>query len=1776
MPWPMRGAAWVLVVLQATLPVVPQVLAEATAVKLPDVSSVSRLGVTPAEPVVKANRTVPKVSPPAVELQFSAEPTDGEIGRARVFDKPILTIGKKASAAENRDLAAALLAYCNRQDADDASAIENFLRSHPDSPRHVSLSSHLAGHYRRTSQFTKELDTCQQIWVSGRDITEAAGRQIVDQAAGERATLLVMFGRTDEFQKLLQELRGRPLHGAAAVKIADARDALWQMEHRPEKTFKCGPYSLSRIQAVLNPLAGVHRQILSEKSTTNGTSLYQNWLLSQKMGLKYQMARRKSGAVVPLPAMMHWKAWHFSALTEVKNGRYRVEDAVTGRNWISSKTLDEETSGYFLIPEGPLPAGWSPVTVEEGETIFGKSWPTSSDPAAGGDGCNPPPVGGSGEGGPNTKKCPPKGMAQYAFNPLRIGLEIADVPLSYAPPRGPEVEFRVTYSERTIYQSGPVHYANLGNQWTYDWLTYVQDDTDSPEDQIITIGGEGSSEASPGFVPDTKSYAVAMYSQGRMTKTSTNSYQCVYPDGSLKIFSQPDSSGGPRRVFLTRMQDPAGNALDFTYDEHIRLVSVRDAIGQVTTLSYGLTNDPANDLFYRITKVTDPFERYATFQYNSSGQLTNITDEIGITSAFAYGNAGGEADFINSLTTPYGTTTFTNNFSTTDDFNGRWLLATDPLGGQERMEFTLYPEGVGDDPDNLIPSGLYSNTGYEASYRMSFFWNKKAMQSMQGAVDYTKARQYVWRRTADYSILSRTPDSVKQPMEKARVWYQYPDQPSGDMEGSINSPSVIARVLDDGTTQAQRYEYNAIGKPTMAVDPAGRTTYFTYAANNIDLLTVAQLAADTTNVLAHYTYNAQHRPLTAVDAAGKTNYFGYNTNGQLTALTNALNQVVTLTYDTNGYLTAIAGPLGMTNGFAYDGYGRVRTVTDSEGYTVTTSYDNLDRPTRVDYLDGSYEQMTYNYLDASLMRDRNGHWTKQVHDPLRHLTDTYDGIGRHTQMSWCTCGSLESVTDPRGNVTSWVRDLQNRVTAKIYPDLTQTTYNYETNSSRLLSVTDARQQSTCYSYLIDNNLQSVSYSNAVIATPPVSFTYDTNYNRLLTMADGVGTNTYSYYVVTNGQLGSGMLASVSNSFAGSLVTYRYDALGRITNRAIDGVAEQLTYDALGRVTTITNALGSFTNSYLRATGLITTNAGPNGKTTVFSYLGVTNDQRLAEIWNRNNNGSTLSKFDYGYDAVGQITNWTQQVDNTATNVQVMQYDPVNQLLAVTVHGNTVAGAILQQYAYGYDAGGNRTTEQIGTGTNGPVAMSQSTHNGDNQLTSRTGGGGQMFFAGSTSKPTTNVTVAGAAAVLNHRTTNFTAYVNVASGTNTIPIVATDYSANVTTNKYQVVVTNNGVAKTITFDLNGNETSVVTATSTNTYQWDAANRLVQIDQLSTTNSQLTSLFTYDGYGRRVQIVELTNGVAMSTNKFLWLGMHIAEQRSSAGTVTKRFFRQGEQISGTNYFFTRDHLGSIREMVDGVGTIQARYSYDPYGRRTKVSGSLDADFGYTGDYYHAVSGLCLTFLRAYDPDLGRWLSRDPLMERAGLNLYDYVLNNPVNWLDPYGACGGGGGSQVTGGAGGSGPHWGHFFKAALGFVMNSAILGGGVILAETPIGWAGVAYGAYGAGANARNMWNALHGEEDVPTGPAEGITASITGNQNYITGAKGFDLGTGIATGRSEINGAGYVSSHLFSDFLGGTAKAGNLMAKGEKGIEELDAILTASSELNKSATIAGEASVPCQ
>jgi RHS repeat-associated protein len=137
--------------------------------------------------------------------------------------------------------------------------------------------------------------------------------------------------------------------------------------------------------------------------------------------------------------------------------------------------------------------------------------------------------------------------------------------------------------------------------------------------------------------------------------------------------------------------------------------------------------------------------------------------------------------------------------------------------------------------------------------------------------------------------------------------------------------------------------------------------------------------------------------------------------------------------------------------------------------------------------------------------------------------------------------------------------------------------------------------------------------------------------------------------------------------------------------------------------------------------------------------------------------------------------------------------------------------------------------------------------------------------------------------------------------------------------------------------------------------------------------------------------------------VWAGSRIAEEKDGQNNLVKRYFRQGVQVvSGDKpglYYYTRDHLGSIRELTDATGAVRARYSYDLWGKRVKLFGDVDSDFGYAG-YWELESGLKLTWYRAYSPGLGRWLSKDKIGENGGINLYSYCFNIPTNWMDSFG--------------------------------------------------------------------------------------------------------------------------------------------------------------------------------
>jgi RHS repeat-associated protein len=202
---------------------------------------------------------------------------------------------------------------------------------------------------------------------------------------------------------------------------------------------------------------------------------------------------------------------------------------------------------------------------------------------------------------------------------------------------------------------------------------------------------------------------------------------------------------------------------------------------------------------------------------------------------------------------------------------------------------------------------------------------------------------------------------------------------------------------------------------------------------------------------------------------------------------------------------------------------------------------------------------------------------------------------------------------------------------------------------------------------------------------------------------------------------------------------------------------------------------------------------------------------------------------------------------------------------------------------------------------------------------------------------------------------------------------------------------NGI--TWSYDLAGN----LVDDGQRTYTWDAEQRLVKITRNDT---GATSEFTYDGLGRRVSVTErATPTAAAVTTYYAWCGGEVCQKRDATQLVTATYLRQGEMQGTTPLYYNRDQLGSPREVFNQAGAAVGTMRYGAYGRTVDSNGTLP-DKRYAGMLLHKESGLYLTWYRAYDPDAGRWLSRDPIGETGGDNLYAYVSGNPISRIDPLG--------------------------------------------------------------------------------------------------------------------------------------------------------------------------------
>ena len=240
------------------------------------------------------------------------------------------------------------------------------------------------------------------------------------------------------------------------------------------------------------------------------------------------------------------------------------------------------------------------------------------------------------------------------------------------------------------------------------------------------------------------------------------------------------------------------------------------------------------------------------------------------------------------------------------------------------------------------------------------------------------------------------------------------------------------------------------------------------------------------------------------------------------------------------------------------------------------------------------------------------------------------------------------------------------------------------------------------------------------------------------------------------------------------------------------------------------------------------------------------------------------------------------------------------------------------------------------------------------------------------------------------------------------------------NQLTGVVSADGIHE-LEWTMNGN----LASDGTWRYVYDLNNKPVLITPVSAENGSWRVRSEYDYAGRRIRkTVERFDGAlwtVVSVHDYLYDGWNVVQEEvSSCGQVVCKQFFWGLDLAGTLqgaggvgalmavsigadfYFPIYDAYGNIVKYVDESGVTVAAFEYDDCGRTLARTGTMADEFphGYSTKYTDFETGIVDYGLRPYAPHLRVWMTRDPAGERAGINLYEYLMNNAVTYIDGLG--------------------------------------------------------------------------------------------------------------------------------------------------------------------------------
>lgn len=736
----------------------------------------------------------------------------------------------------------------------------------------------------------------------------------------------------------------------------------------------------------------------------------------------------------------------------------------------------------------------------------------------------------------------------------------------------------------------------------------------------------------------------------------------------------------------------------------------------------------------------------------------------------------------------------------------------------------------------------------------------------------------------------------------------------------------------------------------------------------------------------------------------KTTY-GYDAHGRRNTSTDARNGTTTYTFDNADQIVTVTTP---------------SPGTGASAQTTTTSYDTMGRVTGVSQPDGTTVAKTFSSRGELLLTSGSRTY------PVGY---SYDGQGRmKTMTNWSTFSSGAGA-----RVTTWHYDAERGwLTNKVYDDGKGTKYSY-TAAGRLSTRLWARGTNTTYSYNNFGDLSGVSYNDG--ATPSLSYAYtrrgqQENITR--------GSDSWKLFYTLDGQLLSE--SGTAGTLNGLRVTNAFDGFLRRTNVATFNSGTQLTtngytYDLAGLLSTARDGVFSATYSYLANSPLVSQIDFKSNTTvrltTTKAYDKLNRLTSIASV----GTGSTpsVNSHAYSYNDANQRT----RVNMADGSFWVYEYDSLGQVKSGKRYWNDWTPVAGQQFEYGFDDIGNRTSTKSGGDAAGANLRSASyTNNSLNQITGRDVPA-YLNVIGAATATATNVNVNNTMAY--RRGEYYRVELNPNNSASAVWQSVTNRAVQSgTTNSVTGNLFLPKTAEVFSYDADGN----LTNDGRWAYVWDGENRLVRMFAPTTapSGSVKALAFGYDWQGRRIsKTVSNYSGSAWSRvleEKFLYDGWNLVSQLNATNNAVVCAFLWGSDLSGRMQgaggvggllavsargasvsFPTYDGNGNVTALANAAdGSTLGSYEYGPFGEVIRASGTSAKTnpFRFSTKFQDDETEQLYYGYRCLNVSTGRWLSRDPIDEKgfvwirerrkesasASHSLYSFARNDPIAYGDFHG--------------------------------------------------------------------------------------------------------------------------------------------------------------------------------